>query len=307
MNKEQLSCPLPEVWISLDDDVKRQLLDQGRCLPGQGYIYQEEMIWGHEFQFRHSPIVSFSLLLHLEALDDALRLGACPFALDYQESGIFSRGFELLSDPAQSDVCQSMIQKGWNAGKRFLDPSNIDAFPQNVIDQIKFHIAKCCYKYGATAWAHSIGMDVNPSWFLNTQPDFDTGEQYLRYAPIQWGNSDSLQRFIEAGFDAVTPVHFTEKDLLVTDDSFESLWTWVTDSNLDDIQKFCSLLLDAGNDPRRPISEGGPTVLSIMKDDGLCPNVVKYLEQLFLTQEEYKILSLDTSEPSSSKQRSFRV
>lgn len=269
-------------------------LTRGGCMPWQGRLEAKQGAlsrWGARFEFGDSPVHSFAFHDEPAAFEDALRLGAMPFAQDLEDDGVFKYGFANIARAAgpSSDGFRRMLRAAWAAGSRYLDPSDPGWVGQVDADNIRHTIASECFENGVLSEARALGIPVSSSWFLRHEPHLPL----LRAMAIRWSGPGQLVDMAACGMDLLSPIK------ILSDEPPESLWRWLADYQPDP-QAAARLLWSAGNDPRVP-DPSGQIPLDALRAEPGAQRVAAYAAGYVNSQVELAALQGVGATPSSPR------
>lgn len=278
-------------WFAMPEASRIECLRAGSCLIGQG----RERVkpgdfsrWGAGFEFGDSPVHSFAILDETDALIDALRLGAMPFALDLEGDGVFKYGFSRLSsrggDPKAASAAR-MLLAAWSAGAHLLDSSSPDWVGQADEEEIRRVIALECFAYGVLLDARALGIPVEASWFLKSESHY----ALMRADAIQWSAPGQLDNMVACGMDLHSPID------CFSPEPPESLWCWLADDQPDP-ESAARLLWSSGNDPR-VADASGVIPLEKLSSEPESQRIAFYASGFIRTSLELDDLDRETPEP----------
>jgi hypothetical protein len=292
--RKSLDIIEPEAWAAMSRAKRAQALEKGGCLTHQGRLHAKEgqrLKWGAGFDFGSSPVPHFAIRDAVDALEQALALGACPFAKDSEDDGAFEYGFNDLTSeqPEQQIIGAKILDLCWKAGQPLLAPKSPSYLGDHEAFQIQFDIALACFSKNGVEAAAKLGIHIEPSWLLR----FIDSHPLLPAMAVQWGSPKELEILIKAGL----PLADIQ---VIQEDPPDSLWNWLEDDN-QDIDGIARVLFAAGLDPRVKAAHG-VSPLEAMRGNGHASKVVRVVEGLIWSIEERE--SLDTMLPAARPKKS---
>ena len=245
MRKEQEKMVSASQWLAMDDKAKRELLERGLCMVGQGVAAKDGQLrrWGTGFVFHDSPVPMFALIGNDKELAEALALGACPLAKDSEGDGIFEIAFKRMVF-GQNETGWRLALMGWASIEPLLADPEKSGMRAEEVQQALFDIAVCAYQSKNVEEARRRGIPVSPKWLLSNM------EELPRIAAhsINWGSAAQLRELAAAGLDyakAGDPMLPRQEE-----EEVASLWEWLSDGQ-EEMEQIALFLWESGNDPRK--------------------------------------------------------
>lgn len=261
-------------------------------MPEQGYDYDLRLdtrpCWGGRFQFGNSPVPCFALHHDLESLSDVLSLGAMPWARDSEDDGIFDYAFRSLRwspNPSPSDVDYGLklLTIGWTAAAKYVNPNDSAYVGQEEADNLLYDMATACFSSGAYQSCLDLGIPMTAAFLTRHSEE---KHPLLRAVMLTWSAPGQLEHFQSLGVDFLTPMPFEGVD----GSPITSLWEWLDDSQPNP-EAAALMLIDLGNDPRRPISDGGTPPLHHLERDSGSKRVASFARALLMARDESAALN----------------
>jgi hypothetical protein len=282
----------PAHWSRMAPSEAKAFLRAHGCMVDQFETQNDgSLTWGSSFAFGVSPVPALAMAGDVQGLAQAFALGACPFARDLEDDGVFEYALRRLdsNDPLDRDCALRMAALAWEAGSALLDPLSPGGLPERGADWIRFNLASQAYSQGRAQALREAGVPVDPAWIEPFQREVNFVRQTMLGWTKEGAGVDALRELRDAGLDFLSPIG-------IGSETSESIWLWIYDdeANANDLALF---LLESGNDPRVPLD--GVVPLSAWREQA--PLTAGFVESLLLAQAERAALDIETRPPHAAR------